>query len=213
MDNFDIKKAMPELYAPRRGHINTVTVPPLWFLMIDGQGDPNTSPEYQAGIDALYTLSYTIRFAVKAEMQRAYTVGPLEGLWWADDYAAFTSRDKDEWKWTIMIVQPDWITPEMVEAARAKALTKKPSAALEQVRFECFEEGLAVQLLHVGSYDDEAPVLADLHDRYLPEHNLVLRGLHHEIYLSDPRRVAPEKLRTILRQPVSVVEQHDRLDG
>jgi hypothetical protein len=126
---------------------------------------------------------------------------PLEGLWWADDMSTFLSRKKDEWSWTMMILQPDWIGQAMVDAAIAKARGKlgEPPASL---RLERLEEGLCVQTMHVGSYDDEGPVLAKLHDEYLPQHGLKETGRHHEIYLGDPRKTAPEKLRTILRQPV-----------
>ena len=173
-----------------------VDVPEIAFLMVDGHGDPNTSPAYTEAVTALYTLSYTVRAIAKADLGRVHTVGPLEGLWSADDPAVFVTREKSAWDWTMMISQPAWITPDIVEAAMRK---KK---AVDGVRFTPYAEGRSVQVLHVGSYDDEAPVLAALHREYLPEHGLTFNGRHHEIYLSDPRRTAPEKLRTILRQPV-----------
>jgi len=194
--SYDIKKALPALYAPKPGGFHVVDVPEIAFLMVDGHGDPNTSPAYTEAVTALYTLSYTVRAIAKAELGRVHTVGPLEGLWSADDPAVFAAREKSAWDWTMMISQPAWITPDVVEAAKRK---KK---AVDGVRFASYAEGRSVQVLHVGSYDDEAAVLAALHREYLPEHGLTFNGRHHEIYLSDPRRTAPEKLRTILRQPV-----------
>jgi hypothetical protein len=193
---YDIKTAYPALYAPKPGGFHVVDVPEIAFLMVDGHGDPNVSPAYADAVTALYTLSYTVRAIAKAELGRVHTVGPLEGLWSADDPAVFAAREKSAWDWTMMISQPAWITPDVVEAAKRK---KK---AVDGVRFASYAEGRSVQVLHVGSYDDEAPVLAALHREYLPEHGLTFNGRHHEIYLSDPRRTAPEKLRTILRQPV-----------
>jgi len=194
--SYDIKKALPALYAPKRGGFHVVDVPELAFLMVDGHGDPNTSPAYTEAVTALYTLSYTVRAIAKADLGRVHTVGPLEGLWSADDPAVFVTREKNAWDWTMMVFQPAWITPDIVEAAKRK------KEAVNGVRFASYAEGRSVQVLHVGSYDDEAPVLAALHREYLPEHGLTFNGRHHEIYLSDPRRTAPEKLRTILRQPV-----------
>jgi hypothetical protein len=195
--SYDIKKALPALYAPKPGGWHVVDVPELAFLMVDGHGDPNTSPAYADAVAALYTLSYTVRAIAKAELGRVHTVGPLEGLWSADDPAVFAAREKSAWDWTMMISQPAWITAELVEAAM-----RKKKEAVDGVRFASYAEGTSVQILHVGSYDDEGPVLADLHREYLPEHGLTFNGRHHEVYLSDPRRTAPEKLRTILRQPV-----------
>jgi hypothetical protein len=194
--SYDIKKALPALYAPRRRGFHVVDVPEIAFLMVDGHGDPNTSPAYTEAVTALYTLSYTVRAIAKTDLGRVHTVGPLEGLWSADDPTVFVTREKSAWDWTMMISQPAWITPDVVEAAMRK---KK---VVDGVRFASYAEGRSVQVLHVGSYDDEAPVLAALHREYLPEHGFTFNGRHHEIYLSDPRRTAPEKLRTILRQPV-----------
>jgi hypothetical protein len=193
--SYDIKKALPALYAPKPGGWHVVDVPELAFLMVDGHGDPNVSPAYADAVAALYTLSYTVRAIAKAELGRVHTVGPLEGLWSADDPAVFAAREKSAWDWTMMISQPAWITPDIVEAAMRKK-------AVDGVRFAPYAEGTSVQILHVGSYDDEGPVLAELHREYLPKHGFTFNGRHHEVYLSDPRRTAPEKLRTILRQPV-----------
>ncbi|MFW0791852.1 GyrI-like domain-containing protein [Gordonia sp. CPCC 205333] len=200
--NFDIKSQRKDLYAPKRGVFGIVDVPPLNFVMVDGAGDPNVSPDYAAAIEALYTVSYGARGIAKKELDRVHTVGPLEGLWDADDKSTFTTRDKGAWKWTMMIVQPEWITAEIVERAIRGAVEKGVKAAY-LVRFAPYVEGRSVQTLHVGSFDDEGPTLARMHDEYIPENGLVMTGRHHEIYLSDARRVEPAKLRTILRQPVA----------
>ena len=199
--SYDVKKEYAALYAPRAGDFQVVDVPDLAFLQVDGHGDPNTSPAYRDAVEALYTLSYAVRAVAKAQGQRVHTVGPLEGLWSADDPAAFRARDKDAWDWTMMIVQPAWITAEIVDAALVLARKKRP-AALDLVRFARYAEGRSAQILHVGSYDDEAPTLDRLHREYLPAHGLAPGGRHHEIYLSDARKTEPARLRTVLRQPV-----------
>lgn len=191
-------------YRARSGEFRVVDVPPLRYLMIDGHGDPNTAPEYAAALTTLYPVAYRLKFASKTELSRDYVVPPLEALWWAEDMAAFTtSRDKSRWSWTVMLMVPDWLAPEMVETARAQAGTTRRLARLDDLRLDTLEEGRCVQTLHVGAYDDEAEVLARLHHEFIPGAGLRMIGRHHEIYLSDPRRVAPAKLRTILRQPVT----------
>ena len=204
MDNFDIKKAHRDLYAPKPGEWHVVEVPELSFLQVDGHGDPNTTPAYIAAVEALFTLSYAVRAIAKRDLARVHTVGPLEGLWSADDPAAFVARDKSAWDWTMLISQPAWITDDMVAEARQRA-ARKNLPALDRVRFAPYTEGTSVQILHVGSYDDEAPALARLHDEYLPSNGLTFNGRHHEVYLSDPRRTEAAKLRTVLRQPVRPV--------
>jgi len=191
-------------YTARRGVFSVVTVEPAQFLMVDGHGDPNTAPVYADALASLYPLAYTLKFLSKRELDRDYGVMPLEGLWWSDDLEAFTTaRDKSRWDWTLLNLVPGWLTSEHVEAARASVARKGGAPLLDAVRLEPFDEGLCVQTLHVGSYDDEAPVLAALHDEFVPSQGLRMTGKHHEIYLSDARRTAPEKLRTILRQPVA----------
>lgn len=202
MDSYDIKKALPALYAPKPGDFHLVDVPDLSFLMVDGHGDPNVSPAYADAVHALFSLSYAVRAIAERELGRVHTVGPLEGLWSAEDPSVFVAGDKSAWDWTMMICQPDWITPDMVEAATRTAAKKAP-AGLDRVRFASVLEGTSVQILHVGSFDSEGPVLARLHEEYLPSHALTFDGRHHEIYLSDPRRTEPARLRTILRQPVA----------
>ncbi|GAA4822735.1 GyrI-like domain-containing protein [Nocardioides caeni] len=203
----DLKKEL-DSYRARAGEFRVVEVPPLTYLMVDGRGDPNTSQEYADALAALYPVAYALKFASKRE-GRDYVVPPLEALWWAEDMTAFTSaRDKAQWSWTILLLTPDWITEEQVVAAVEAAGTKAPAAALWRVRHASLEEGTCAQTLHVGPYDDEAGVLARMHDDFIPAHGLEMTGRHHEIYLSDPRRVAPERLRTILRQPVRPAQQH-----
>ncbi len=202
VNSYDIKRAFPTLYAPKPGDLHVVEVPELSFLMIDGHGDPNISDAYAEAVAALFSLSYAVRANTKSELGQVHTVGPLEGLWSAADPTAFAAGDKSAWDWTMMISQPAWITPDIVEEAKRQA-QKKPLSALERLRFEPYTEGTSVQILHIGSYESEAPVLARLHDQYLPDNGLTFNGKHHEIYLSDPRRTEPAKLRTILRQPVT----------
>lgn len=198
---YDIKRALKECYAPRNTAWSIVDVPEQRFIAVDGIGNPNTAPAYANAVEALYGVAYALKFASKAA-GRDFVVGPLEGLWWADDLAVFTARAKDAWHWTMLISLPSWITRDTVEEARATAQAKKRNPAIVELRLLTLHEGPSAQVLHVGSYDDETPVLAELHGTYLDAHGLRPSGQHHEIYLSDPRRAAPEKLRTVLRQPV-----------
>ena len=203
MEKFDVKKAYKELYAPSRRDFSLVTVPCFGYFAVDGHGNPNTATEYSEALEALYALSYATKFASKKEMDRDFVVGPLEGLWRADDPEVFVTRDKASWDWTMMITQPEWITSAELSASIASVGAKKNLAALDKVRFLELEEGLSVQILHIGSYDDEAPTLDRLHNTFIPANGLSFNGDHHEIYLSDARRTQPEKLKTVLRQPVS----------
>ncbi|AXL11261.1 hypothetical protein DXT68_03295 [Microbacterium foliorum] len=207
----DPKKTL-DAYRARRGEFRILEVPAMQYLMIDGAGDPNTAPAYSDAVGALFPLAYTLKFESRKSLGIDTVVMPLEGLWHAPDMESFTSRrDKSAWVWTLMVMVPDHVTPEMftdaVEAVEQKAAKKKQpqKPALRTVRLETLDEGLCVQTLHVGSYDDEAPVLADLHERFIPDNGLRMTGLHHEVYLSDVRRVQPARLRTILRQPVERV--------
>ncbi len=204
MAAIDLKKEL-DAYQAKKGVFRIVDVPAMQYLMIDGAGDPNTAPAYTDAVTALYPIAYTLKFAGRKELGIDTVVMPLEGLWHADDMESFTSRrDKSAWLWTLMIMVPEHVTSSMFEAAVAAVSKKKDvSPSVGSVRLETLEEGRCVQTLHVGSFDDEAPVLEELHRRFIPEHGLTMRGRHHEIYLSDMRRVEPAKLRTILRQPVS----------
>ncbi|PRX43615.1 hypothetical protein B0I33_11476 [Prauserella shujinwangii] len=202
-DKTDFKKTFDAYRAPRTG-FRVVDVPDLRYLMLDGHGDPNTSPAFAEAVETLYPVAYTLKFASKRELGRDYVVPPLEGLWWADDPTAFTTaRDKSRWDWTLMIMVPDWIDRSMVTAAVERAGARNRPARLDEVRLETLSEGRCVQTLHVGSFDDEADVLARLHHEFVPGHGLRMAGKHHEIYLSDFRKVAPGRRRTILRQPVT----------
>lgn len=204
MRNYDVKKDRRDLYTATRSFA-PVDVPAMNFLMADGAGSPNTSPFYRDVVQALYATAYAVRALAVGELGQKHTVGPLEGLWWSEDLGAFAARDEDAWQWRLMIVQPDWITRELFAAGLARAVEKKAPAAAGRVRFEAFHEGPSVQILHIGPYDQEGPTLARLHDEHLPGEHLRPRGTHHEIYLSDPRRTDPARLRTILRQPVEPV--------
>ena len=198
----DFKKSC-DSYRARHGEFRVIDVPATPYLMVDGHGDPNTSQDYADALAALYPVAYKLKFASKNDLGRDYVVPPLEALWWAADMAAFTSaRDKSRWDWTAMIMTPEWITEDMFADAVARVGAKDRPASLGKVRLETLDEGRCVQTLHVGPYDDEAAVLARMHDHFIPEAGLRMSGKHHEIYLSDARRVAPAKLRTILRQPV-----------
>lgn len=203
MQNYDIKKERRDLYAARRDRIDLVDVPRMGYLMVDGHGDPNTSADYRAVVEALYTTAYAVRAIAKKKLDRTHTVGPLEGLWSADDLRVFKTREHDSWVWTLMIVQPDWVTSSMVDEAMDQVETSKNLSAGHRVRFDDYAEGRCAQTLHVGPYDEEGPTIARMHDEFMPAEKLVPRGHHHEIYLSDARRVEPARLRTILRQPVS----------
>ena len=209
MDKFDFKKTYPELYAPKAGDFALVEVPPLQYLAYDGHGDPNTSSEYVGALECLYPTAYALKFASKKNLDRDFTVGPLEGQWRAADMTAFTRGDKAAWDWTMLVAQPPWITPELVADALAAVQKKKQLPGLDRVRLLTLEEGTAVQILYIGAYDAEGPVLERLHHQWLPAHGLTFNGDHHEVYLSDPRRTATEKLRTVLRQPVRPIQPAD----
>jgi hypothetical protein len=198
----DFKKSL-EAYQAKPGQLHIVEVPDLQYLMIDGHGDPNTSAAYAEALAALYPVAYKLKFASKRDLGRDYVVMPLEGLWWAEDMATFTTaRNKSQWDWTLMIMVPEWIDEPMFDAAVERAGLKDRPARLSDLRLDWLSEGRCVQTLHVGSFDDEAGVLARMHDDFIPANGFRMVGKHHEIYLSDARKVPPEKLRTILRQPV-----------
>jgi hypothetical protein len=152
-------------------------------------------------MQALYGMSYTLKFASKKEMGIDYTVMALEGLWWADDMEAFTLEAKDTWYWTAMMLQPDHITSEFVEAARAELARKKDVPALPRLRYETFHEGLSAQIMYFGAYADEGPTITRMH-AFIQDSGYTLSGKHHEIYIGDPRTAAPEKLKTVIRQPI-----------
>jgi len=203
VERVDLRKELKALYSASSKPL-VIDVPAMNFLMVDGHGDPNTSQLYADVVAALYGVSFTVKFSLKRGPEKIdYAVLPLEGLWWADDPRSFTSGDKSKWYWTAMIMQPHFITRDQVESAIAAVQRKKPNEMLAHLRFEPFTEGRAAQLLHVGPYSDEAPNIERLH-AFIAAQGGKLSGKHHEIYLSDPRRAAPDKLRTIIRQPFTV---------
>jgi hypothetical protein len=198
----DYKRELRQLYAPG-GDPVIVDVPDLAYLTIDGHGDPNTSAEFSEAIEALYTIAYAAKFAVKHAREGIdYGVMPLEGLFWTPDMSTFTTEDKSAWDWTLMIMQPDHVTPEVFDEARATATKKKSLEAIGRVRLARYAEGRAGQIMHIGPYAAEGPTIRRLH-AFIVEKGYECAGKHHEIYLSDPRRAAPQKMKTIIRQPVS----------
>lgn len=199
MTSIDLKKSYRDHYTAKRTP-TVVEVSTRPFLMIDGKGDPNTSREYKEAVEALYPIAYGLRAAVKSATGDAYTVMPLEGLWWVPDMADFDPVDKSSWLWTVVICLPDAVTETMASEVIPAVTAKKSLAAGSKVRVEHFTEGLAAQILHIGPYADEAPTIAELHG-FIEEHGHQLTGKHHEIYLSDPRKADPAKMRTIIRQP------------
>jgi hypothetical protein len=203
MSKIDFTKELKQLYQPSATEFGVVEVPPTDYLMIDGHGDPNTAQEYAAALEALYAVAYRAKFISKGELGKDYVVPPLEGLWWAENMAVFAeARDKSAWDWTMMIMLPGWVSAQIYERAVQEVSRKKDLPALPKLRLESYHEGLSAQILHIGSYDDEGPVLARLHKQWIPEHGYVENGKHHEIYLSDARRVEASKLKTVLRQPI-----------
>lgn len=199
----DMKRTIAT-YSARRGHFDVVTVPRMQYLMIDGHGDPNTSEAYADALATIFPVAYRMKFLSRNDLDRDYTVMPLEALWWSSDMDSFTAaRDKSHWDWTVMVMTPDWLTTMHVDDAREAVQHKGGAPALNSLRLETLDEGLAVQTLHIGPYDDEGPLLDAMHHDFIPSRSLRLAGKHHEIYLSDARRTDPHKLRTILRQPVT----------
>ena len=201
MNKTNFKKTLKHLYNPPRRFV-TVDVPEMQFLMLDGHGDPNTSQDYKDAVEALYAVAYKIKFISKKGLEKDYIVPPLEGLWWAEDMETFITRDKSQWDWTMMIMTPNWISAEIFVDAVEQVRKAKDPTAINKVRLVRYHEGLSVQIMHIGSYDNEGPVLSQMHSDFIPDNGFVENGKHHEIYLSDPRRVAPEKLKTVLRQPI-----------
>ena len=196
----DIKKEMKHLYAPTKKKFTVVDVPSMNYLMIDADGDPNDNPAFQEGLEALYGMAYTIKFALKPR-GLDFVVPPAEGLWWMDDMSEFSLENKDRWQWTMMIMQPVEVTQEIVAAAHDELVRKKNPPAIAKMRYERYHEGLSVQIMYHGPYADEGPTIARMHE-FIHQNGYGFNGKHHEIYLSDPRRTAPEKLRTVIRQPV-----------
>ncbi len=206
MKKMDLKKELKYLYAPSTKKVEIVDVPQFQFVMIDGRikaGDePATSQEFQEAMQALYGVSYTLKFTSKLRKENPvdYTVMALEGLWWTEK-GEFDFDKKEDWRWTVMMMQPNHITEEMYQKAVQQAREKRPSATFSKVRFESFREGLSMQIMHIGPYSEEPETIEKM-KLFAQENEYVLRGKHHEIYLGDPRRAKPERLRTILRYPI-----------
>lgn len=202
MEKIDYKKQLKAFYHPAANQVTLVDIPPMQFLKVDGSGDPNTSHAFQQATEALFSLSYTLKFMVKqGPLALDYGVMPLEGLWWADDMELFSLDDKAGWKWTLMILQPEFISCEMVPQALEKTAKKNENSMLSALRLESYDEGKAAQIMHIGPFSAEGPTVAKLH-AYIDSQGYQRRGLHHEIYLSDIRRAAPDKWKTVIRQPI-----------
>jgi hypothetical protein len=200
MDKIDLKKTLKHLYSPSTKEISVVDVPQMSFLMIDGEGDPNTSQAYADAVEALFAVAYAVKFMVKEGPSAVdYGVMPLEGLWWVDDMAKFTTKDKSRWKWTMMIMQPSFVTQEIVDRAIADVKKKKNPTAISKLRLEAFSEGGCAQILHVGPFSEEEPTIEKVYQFIASKGKRT--GKHHEIYLSDIRKADPAKWKTIIRQP------------
>ncbi len=199
MSKLDLRKEFRPFYTAKRKPA-IVDVPAGRFLTITGRGEPG-GDAYRAALNALYSVAYTLKFRCKKE-GRDFTVMALESLWWWDAPAApGEAPPREEWNWKSMIRQPDFVTEEMAEAAKEEAKAKKGLPEIDRVVLETFDEGLSAQIMHVGPYSEEGPTIERLH-AFIAENGYRPRGLHHEIYLSDPRRTPPERWRTIIRQPV-----------
>ena len=203
MEKINFKKELKHLYGGKTNENVLVDVPPMNYLMVDGHGDPNTSQEYVDAMQTLYPVAYTLKFMCKRQLEKDFGVMPLEGLWWSDDMTDFLNGNKSNWQWTAMIMQPEFVSKEMVAAAVEQVKAKKNPASIYKVRFEEYDEGRAAQVLYQGAYSDEGPTIQKLHT-FIEENGGALTKStkhHHEIYLGDPRRTKPEKLKTIIRQP------------
>ncbi|MGD0451001.1 MAG: GyrI-like domain-containing protein [Candidatus Bathyarchaeia archaeon] len=200
MEKIDLRKELKHLYNPSAKEVSIVDVPAMNYLLVNGEGAP-TSPQYSEAIEALFSVSYTLKFMIKKNIGIDFSVMPLEGLWWVDDMTKFNSDRKDEWKWTAMIMQPKYVTANDVGLAIEQVKKKKNLPALPKVQFENFNEELAAQIMYVGPFSAEGSTIAKIH-AFIQNSGHTLSGKHHEIYLNNPATTAPEKLRTILRQPM-----------
>jgi hypothetical protein len=201
MSKPDMKKTMGPLYNASAKEISEVVVPSFNYLMVDGTGDPNSSAEYAQAVEALFSVAYTTKFMIKKGPEAIdYAVMPLEGLWWAEDMTVFVTDDKNHWQWTMMIMQPSFISNEAIAAAIADVRKKKELPAIDRLRLEVFAEGRCAQILHVGPFSEEGPTVERLH-AYI-DARTGRTGKHHEIYLSDIRRANPKKWKTIIRHPM-----------
>ncbi len=200
MKKYDYSKELKEFYKPSAKTVSAVTVPPMQFLKIDGQGDPNNSEQFSKSVEALFALSYAIKFFIKKNKEVDYRVFPLEGLWWVDDMRSFSVEDKSDWKWTLMIAQPEWVNETIVQEQREITFQKKGLNFLKLLRYEPYDEGQAAQITHIGPFSEEGSTIEKIH-HFIRESGKQLAGLHHEIYLSDIRKGKPENWKTVIRQP------------
>jgi hypothetical protein len=200
MDKIDLKKELKNLYNPSAKEVTVINVPAMNFLLINGEGAP-TSPQYSEAVEALFRVAYTLKFTIKKSKGIDYAVMPLEGLWWVDDMNKFSADRKEEWKWTAMIMQPEYVSADEVKVAVEQVKKKKNPTALPKVRFESFKEGTAAQIMYVGPFSAEGTTITKIH-AYIQNSGHILSGKHHEIYLNNPSTTAPEKLKTIIRQPM-----------
>jgi hypothetical protein len=203
MTKTDFMKQLKEFYSAKVGKPVVVDVPKMNFITIDGTGDPNSSQEYMDAIQTLYPVAYTIKFASKLQHDQDFKVMPLEGLWWTENMADFSTEDKGNWLWKAMIMQPDVVTKQLFDDAVQQVKAKKTPPSIDKVRFESYEEGRSAQVMHIGPYSAEGPTIQALH-QFIKDQGGSLEATnkhHHEIYLGDPRRTAPEKLKTLIRQP------------
>ena len=199
----DLRKELKHLYGPTAKEVVEVEVPEMRFLMVDGEGDPNTSEAYKEATETLFAISYALKFAVKKEIGVDYGVMPLEGLWWTDGrWGSFEEiqGDKDAWKWTLMLMQPEWVDERLFERTLAAVERNTGLPGLRGIRLEAFREGRAAQVVHVGPFSEEGPTVERV-DRFIEKRGGRMRGRHHEIYLGDFRRTAPERLKTVVRHP------------
>lgn len=202
MTKIDFKKELKELYRPTHKEVSVVTVPPMQYLMIDGEGPPENNPLFEGAMEALYPLAYKLKFMAKlGPLGMDYVVPPLEGLWWANDFTAFEEDRRDEWKWTLMIMQPDFITRELYEEALEVVRKKSDPRRLAEVRLQEYDEGESCQIMHIGPFSEERTSVLKLFEK-VKELGKSSALKHHEIYLSDPRKTAPEKMKTVLRHPI-----------
>jgi len=202
MDKVDFKKEFKNLYSPPSNKVEVVDVPTFNFLMVEGVGDPASSQEYKDAVEALFAVSYAMKFTVKKGKSAVdYGVLPLEGLWWANDMTAFVEGKRDNWKWTAMIMQPKFVTGQMFQDTIVQIKKKKNLTAIPRMRFEAFREGLSAQIMHIGPYSAEKSTVEKIHD-FIKGNGYEVNGKHHEIYLGDPRKSAAQKLKTVLRQPI-----------
>jgi hypothetical protein len=198
-----IKTVYKDQYTANKKDFKIIDIPPMNFLMLDGKGNPNTTPAYKSAVETLYAVSYALKMAIKKEEGIDYAVMPLEGLWWSENLSKFSLDTKEDWLWTMMIMQPEYVTQDWITRIIPEVTKKKNLPAIAKLRFESYHEGPSVQIMHTGPYEDEAPTIAEMH-AFIAENNWKPSGKHHEIYFNDPNRTAPERLKTLLRQPFSV---------